>query len=162
MKSNYIYYYLFLFFVIPYIYFCYKRVSLIILKNKGISNEAVGKVLNIKFYYIKLFFSLILSLFLNPITLLSEVHKDRIVITDYNKLLKKKKFNVFIYLQTIYLSLLFTPLTKNSYMTTVVAFLYSLSFLGFYMNFLEAILKMIYFEILSWIVFLIVYFYFFF
>ena len=162
MKSNYIYYYLFLFFVIPYIYFCYKRVSLIILKNKGISNEAVGKVLNIKFYYIKLFFSLILSLFLNPITLLSELHKDRIVITDYNKLLKKKKFNVFIYLQTIYLSLLFTPLTKNSYMTTVVAFLYSLSFLGFYMNFLEAILKMIYFEILSWIVFLIVYFYFFF
>ncbi len=162
MKSNYIYYYLFLFFVIPYIYFCYKRVSLIILKNKGISNEAVGKVLNIKFYYIKLFFSLILSLFLNPITLLSELHKDRIVITDYNKLLKKKKFNIFIYLQTIYLSLLFTPLTKNSYITTVVAFLYSLSFLGFYMNFLEAILKMIYFEILSWIVFLIVYFYFFF
>lgn len=162
MKLNYIYYYLFLFFVIPYIYFCYKRVSLIILKNKGISNEAVEKVLNIKFYYIKLFFSLILSLFLNPITLLSELHKDRIVITDYNKLLEKKKFNIFIYLQTIYLSLLFTPLTKNSYITTVVAFLYSLSFLGFYMNFLEAILKMIYFEILSWIVFLILYFYFFF
>lgn len=162
MKLNYTYYYLFLFLWLPYIYFCYKRISLILLRNKGISNEVIDNTLNTKFYYAKLLISLIYSLFLNPIILLSELHKDRIVITDYNKFLGKNKFNIYIYLQTVYLALLFTPLTKSPKITTIVSFVYSLSFLGFYMNFLETILKRIYFEIWSWIIFLIIYFYFFF
>ena len=154
MEFNLLWYYLMLFFVPMYVYYCYKKISLIFLEKIGITNSETKRISGDKNYYLKMLVGTFFTLFLNPFTLLAELHKDRIMITDYNNSFKDKKKNIYILFQMVYLLLLFSPLIKNIYILFFLSLIYSFSFLGFFMVALEKTLRMVYFHFWSWILFL--------
>lgn len=96
MEFNLLWYYLMLFFVPMYVYYCYKKISLIFLEKIGITNSETKRITGDKNYYLKMLVGTFFTLFLNPFTLLAELHKDRIMITDYNNSFKDKK-RIFIF-----------------------------------------------------------------